>query len=50
MIQAVFTTVSEDSMNDNNNGENNYPTDSDKSIHNDSNHKDELFHTLTGRM
>jgi hypothetical protein len=49
-MQAVFTTISEDSMNDNSDGENKYPTDSDILIHKDSNPENELFHTSTGRM
>ena len=42
--------MSEGSMNDNSDGENNHPTDSDISIHNDSNQEDKLFHTFIGRM
>jgi len=49
-MQAVFTIISEGSINDNSDGENKYPTDSDILIHNDSNEEDELFHTLIGRM
>ena len=49
-MQAVFITISEDSMNNNSDGENKYPTDSDILIHNDSNQENELFHTLIGSM
>lgn len=37
-------------MNDNSDGENKYPTDSDILIHNESNQEDEPFHTSIGRM
>jgi hypothetical protein len=50
LIQAVFTTISEGSMSDNNDGENKYSTDSDILIDNDSKLEDELFHTLIVRM
>jgi len=50
VMQAVFTTISEGSMNDNSDGENKYPTDSDILIHNESNQEDEPFHTSIGRM
>jgi hypothetical protein len=49
-MQAVFAAISEDSMNDNSDGENKCPTDSDILIHNDSHQENELFHTWIGRM
>jgi hypothetical protein len=49
-MQAVITIISEGSMNDESDGDNKYPTDSDILIHNDSNQEDKLFHTLIRRM